>query len=123
MVDVTPRALLHRLERGAVYAPEKAQQALQNFFTESNLTALRELALRQTAHQIEDRRKEELAPSPVIAEPGGLRKERILLWLTADPATAMLIRRGRRVADYLQSECNSACGIEGRRFREGARTY
>ncbi len=107
MVDVTPRALLHRLERGVVYAPEKAQKALENFFSESNLTALRELALRQTAHQIEDRREEELvrAPSPVIPEPGALGKERILLWLTSHPATAILIRRGRRVADYLQSEC------------------
>ena len=55
MVDVTPRALLHRLERGVVYAQEKAQKALENFFTESNLTALRELAMRQTAHQIEEK--------------------------------------------------------------------
>ncbi len=107
MVDLTPRALLHRLERGVVYEPGKAQKALENFFIESNLTALRELALRQTAHQIEDRREEELdrAPAPVLPEPGALRGERILLWLTADPATAILIRRGRRVADYLQSDC------------------
>ncbi len=107
MVDVTPRALLHRLERGVVYAPEKAQKALENFFTESNLTALRELALRQTAHQIEDRREEEQisAPSPVVTDGGERGTERILLWLTPDPATAMLIRRGRRVADYLQAEC------------------
>src|SRR6201997_3225286 len=41
MTDVTPRALLHRLERGVVYAPDKARQALENFFTETNLTALR----------------------------------------------------------------------------------
>ena len=107
MVDVTPRALLHRLERGVVYAPEKAQQALDNFFTETNLTALRELALRQTAHQIEDRRVEEQvrSPSPVLPKPGSRGHERILLWLTADPATAVLIRRGRRVADYLQADC------------------
>ncbi len=107
MVDVTPRALLHRLERGVVYEPGKAQKALENFFTESNLTALRELALRQTAHQIEDRREEELvrAPAAVFPEPIAWSAERILLWLTADPATAILIRRGRRVADYLQSDC------------------
>lgn len=107
MVDVTPRALLHRLERGVVYAPDKAQKALENFFTESNLTALRELALRQTAHQIEDRREEEevRTPSPVLSATGERANERILLWLTPDPATAMLIRRGRRVADYLQADC------------------
>ena len=104
MVDVTPRALLHRLERGVVYAPDKAQRALEHFFTESNLTALRELAMRQTAHQIEDRLEvgERIRePEPVL--PG--TKEQILLWLTPDPTSAMLIRRGHRVADYLHVPC------------------
>lgn len=107
MVDVTPRALQHRLERGVVYPPEKAMRALENFFTEQNLTALRELALRQTAHSLEDR----CEPAP-----GDLRQrsktapksnERILLWLTMNPSTAMLIRRGHRVADYLNSTCDA----------------
>jgi two-component system sensor histidine kinase KdpD len=96
MVDLTPRALLHRLERGVVYAPDKALRALENFFTETNLTALRELALRQAAHQVEDHRQ---------AAPASGTAEKILIHLTADPSTAMLIRRGRRVADYLQTEC------------------
>src|ERR1051325_957725 len=55
MVDLTPRALLHRLERGVVYGREKAEKALQNFFRESTLVALRELALRQAAHEVEHR--------------------------------------------------------------------
>src|SRR4051812_25441762 len=55
MVDLTPRALLNRLERGVVYPPDKAQRALQNFFKESTLVALREMALRQTAHEVEER--------------------------------------------------------------------
>jgi two-component system, OmpR family, sensor histidine kinase KdpD len=104
MVDVTPRALLHRLERGVVYAPEKARQALENFFTESNLTALRELAMRQTAHQLEERREELRLPAPVVPRESG-RRESILIWLTPHPSTAMLIRRGRRVADFLNSSC------------------
>jgi two-component system sensor histidine kinase KdpD len=104
MVDVTPRALLHRLERGVVYSHEKAQQALENFFTESNLAALRELALRQTAHQLEERREELREPQPVIESQ---RQESILIWLTLKPSTAMLIRRGRRVADYLNSSCTA----------------
>ena len=37
MIDLTPRALLHRVERGVVYGPEKAQRAMQNFFRESTL--------------------------------------------------------------------------------------
>jgi two-component system, OmpR family, sensor histidine kinase KdpD len=96
MVDLSPRALLHRLERGVVYAPDKALRALENFFTETNLTALRELALRQAAHQVEDHSG--------AAQTSG-SAEKILIHLTADPSTAMLIRRGRRVADYLQTEC------------------
>jgi two-component system sensor histidine kinase KdpD len=111
MVDVTPRALLHRLERGVVYAPEKAKKAIENFFTESNLTALRELAMRQTAHQLEEKREELRTPLPVAgligAEHDSLRQERILLWLTPHPSTAMLIRRGRRVADYLGAPCTA----------------
>ena len=55
MVDLTPRALLNRLERGVVYPPERAQAALQNFFKEPTLVALRELAMRQTAHAVESR--------------------------------------------------------------------
>jgi len=98
MTDLTPRALLHRLERGVVYPPDKAMRALENFFTEANLTALRDLALRQTARQVEDHRE---AAAPLE----GARRERILIHLTADPSTAMLIRRGRRVADYLQADC------------------
>ena len=53
MVDLTPRALLNRLERGVVYPPERAQKALQNFFKEPTLVALRELAMRQTAQAVE----------------------------------------------------------------------
>jgi len=52
MIDLTPRALLHRLERGAVYGREKAERAMQNFFRESTLVALRELALRQAAYEV-----------------------------------------------------------------------
>lgn len=107
MVDVTPRALLHRLERGVVYAPEKARRALENFFTESNLTALRELALRQTAHQLEERREDLRLPQPVRALDAKPREEAIVIWLTPHPSTAMLIRRGRRVADYLDSSCTA----------------
>ena len=56
MVDATTEALLNRLKRGDIYALEKAQKAMENFFKESNLTALRELALRQTAHELETER-------------------------------------------------------------------
>ncbi len=113
MVDLTPRALMNRLERGVVYSPEKAQRALENFFKESTLVALRELALRQTAHEVEIRQApvQDLPPAAALQEksesPSALeaRSDRILVHLTEHPATGMLIRRGKRVADYLQAEC------------------
>jgi len=98
-VDLTPRALRNRLERGVVYSQEKAQRAMENFFTETNLTALREMAMRHTAHEVEER----LEPGPAL--PPSSRKERILICLTSSPASAVLIRRGKRVADYLQADC------------------
>ena len=105
MVDLTPRALLNRLARGVVYPPEQARAALENFFRESTLVALRELAMRQAAHVIESRLSaEELsAAGPVAA--GAQAQERLLLVITPDPSSAALIRRGRRVADYLNADC------------------
>jgi two-component system sensor histidine kinase KdpD len=103
LVDLTPRALLNRLERGVVYSPERARQALQNFFKEPTLAALRELAMRQTAQTVETRNQAEAEKG---AEARALRAdERLLLLIDQDPASAALIRRGRRVADYLQAEC------------------
>ena len=98
-VDLTPQALRNRIERGVVYAPEKARRAMDNFFTETNLTALREIAMRHAAHEAEDK----LRPAPARAPSG--RHERILICLTGSPSSAILIRRGKRLADYLQADC------------------
>jgi two-component system sensor histidine kinase KdpD len=101
-VDVPPRALLNRLQRGVIYGTDKAQRALQNFFKEPTLAALREMALRQTAHEVDirqhDQHEHELDTEPET-------RERILIHVTEAPATAALIRRGRRVADYLKADC------------------
>lgn len=105
MVDLTPRALLHRLERGVVYAPEQAQQALQNFFREPTLVALRELALRQAALAIEHRiATVEEADAGELQRPSQ-KHQKILVYLTADPKTAMVTRRAKRVSDFLGVEC------------------
>jgi len=107
MIDLTPRALLNRLERGVVYAPDKASRALENFFRESNLVALREMALRQTAHEVEIR---EVDPDQFwrFARTGaaeGEPAERILVHITSHPETANLIRRAWRIAEFLQAGC------------------
>ena len=98
LVDLTPRALLHRLERGVVYPPERAQRALAHFFREGTLGGLRELALRQAAHVTEARQEE-----PAAAPAAG--RDRVLIHVTADPESAMLIRRGKRVADFIRAAC------------------
>jgi two-component system sensor histidine kinase KdpD len=106
MVDLTPRALLNRLARGVVYAPERARAALENFFRESTLVALRELAMRQAAYAVESRLPDEEPERPWPATPGeGQGRDRLLLVITPEPSSAALIRRGRRVADYLRAEC------------------
>ena len=113
MVDLPPQALLNRLKRGAIYSRDKARLAAEKFFQESNLVALRELAMRQTAHEVEvrlgapeetERPAEDAGdrPSPATAAPPS---DRILIFITDDPSTAALIRRGRRVADYLKADC------------------
>jgi two-component system sensor histidine kinase KdpD len=112
MVDLTPRALLNRLARGVVYPPDKAKKALEYFFQESTLVALRELALRQTAHEVEIRQVDYDSPGFQQIAPNGDESgeaprsvDRILILVTPDPSTAMLIRRGKRVADYLHADC------------------
>ena len=115
VVDLPPEALLNRLRRGAVYSSEKASQALQNFFKESTLVALRELTLRQAAHEVDSRQaaQERIESSPPVPVAEGTvpslsaseKPDRILIHVTADPATAALVRRGRRVADFLRAEC------------------
>jgi len=107
MIDLTPRALLHRLERGVVYSREKAQHALQNFFRETSLVALRELTLRETAHEIEHRSEEGERGQAFQEHIRNQRRKhhRIMAFITSHPKTAMVIRRARRVSDFLGAEC------------------
>jgi two-component system sensor histidine kinase KdpD len=127
MVDLTPRALLNRLARGVVYPPDKAEKAIQHFFQESTLVALREMALRQTAHEVEIRQVDYDSPgfqtTPADGDETGQAPasvDRILIFVTADPASAMVIRRGKRVADYLHADCFAVAVQPSSGRREGA---
>ena len=113
MVDLTPRALLNRLERGVVYPQDKAKRAMENFFKESTLVALREMALRQTAMEVEERLEQSDGGTRLAAalgatgQAGGKRHlhDAIVIYISDDPSTAMLIRRGKRVADVIHADC------------------
>ena len=115
LADLPPRALLNRLQRGVIYGTEKAQQARAHFFKESTLSALREMALRQAAHEVDVRQGEPSTQNAAAGDsvsqpiPADEASERILIHITESPATAALIRRGRRVADYLKAECFAVC--------------
>jgi two-component system sensor histidine kinase KdpD len=120
LVDLPPQALLNRLQRGVVYSPEKAKQAMENFFKEHILGALREVAMRQIAHEVEVHQLEPIAELSGIAESAGASvvgvsgQERILIHISDAPSTAALIRRGRRVADYLRGDCIAVCVLPPR---------
>ena len=94
LVDVTPEVLRARLKAGKIYAHDKVEQALANFFTAENLTVLRELALREVADAVED----------AAVEGGSNLKERIAVAVTARSEATRLIRRGARLAHRLDGE-------------------
>ena len=97
-VDVTVDELRNRLRQGKIYAPEKVEQSLANFFRKGNLNMLRELALRTTAEQVSNRASEyrrtqglEQAPIP----------EKVMVCLSERPGTERLLRVGARIAGRL----------------------
>ena len=102
MVDLTPEALQNRMKRGDVYMPAKVEQALNNFFRRGNLIALRELALRQVAEQV-DRSLENYMTAKDIQKNWAVR-ERIAVCVSSSPAAQYLIARAARMARRLDSE-------------------
>jgi two-component system, OmpR family, sensor histidine kinase KdpD len=97
-VDITIDELRARLRQGKIYAPEKVEQALANFFRKGNLNMLRELALRTTAEQVgaaasEYRRTQGLEQAPM--------PEKVMVCLSSRPGMERLIRTGARVAGRL----------------------
>ncbi len=102
MVDLTPEALQNRMKRGDVYTTEKVDQALKNFFRRGNLIALRELALRQIAEQV-DKTLESYMEQKNIEESWPVR-ERIAVCISAHPRSQYLIARAARMARRIDAE-------------------
>ena len=102
LVDLPPDDLLQRLREGKVYVPDQAEWARENFFKKPTLTALRELALRQTAQRV-DAQMEFYRRSEGIAKAWGVR-ERMLVCI-GDPAQGVrLVRAARRLAGALRAD-------------------
>jgi two-component system sensor histidine kinase KdpD len=102
MVDLTPEALHNRMKRGDVYSTEKVERSLKNFFRRGNLIALRELALRQVAEQV-DRSLETYMEDEDIRKNWGVR-ERLAICISGNPAGQYLVARGARMARRMDAE-------------------
>ncbi|HUE43961.1 MAG TPA: sensor histidine kinase KdpD [Candidatus Sulfotelmatobacter sp.] len=102
MVDLTPEALQNRMKRGDVYSTEKVERSLKNFFRRGNLIALRELALRQVAEQV-DRSLETYMEDQDIRKNWGVR-ERMAVCVSANPTGQYLIARSARMARRMDAE-------------------
>jgi two-component system sensor histidine kinase KdpD len=106
LIDLTPEALIERLRAGKVYPGESIEAALNNFFTVENLLALREVALRQVAQEVEAKRL-------VVEQPLGTREERVaaevpravserlLALVRPQPSSQRLVRRAWRSSQRL----------------------
>jgi two-component system, OmpR family, sensor histidine kinase KdpD len=106
LIDLPPEALIERLRAGKVYPPDRVESALNNFFKIENLTALREIALRQVAEEVEAKR--------LVTELVGVREEsiadaapqavgeRLLALVEPYPGAQRLVRRAWRSAQRLR---------------------
>jgi two-component system, OmpR family, sensor histidine kinase KdpD len=97
-VDITVEELRSRLKQGKIYAPEKVEQSLANFFRKGNLNMLRELALRTTAEEVgsraaEYRRSQGLEQAPL--------PEKVMVCISPRLGTERLLRVGARIAGRL----------------------
>ncbi|MFG2954185.1 ATP-binding protein [Streptomyces sp. NPDC048291] len=96
-VDIPPEGLRRRMAHGNIYAPEKIDAALANYFRPGNLTALRQLALLWVADRVDEALQSYRAEHAI----GGVweTRERVVVALTGGPEGDTLVRRAARIAD------------------------
>src|SRR5690349_14666895 len=112
LVDLPPDDLIERLKEGKVYIPQQAERALEHFFSPTNLTALRELALRRTADRVDEQLLTQMQ-ARAIQGPWAAG-ERVLVCVSEDPRGAGLVRYAKRLADRLHGPL-TAIYVETRR--------
>ncbi|HTS89225.1 MAG TPA: sensor histidine kinase KdpD [Gemmatimonadales bacterium] len=102
LADLTPDDLLTRMQQGKVYLAEQAERAKDRFFRKGNLIALRELALRRVAERVDAQMRGYMVEHGIRETwPAG---ERLLVAVGSNPASARLVRAGRRIAERLHCE-------------------
>ncbi len=101
LIDLTPEDLIQRLRDGKVYVSHQAERAMRHYFSQGNLTALRELALRRTAQRVDDQMvsymQAHAIPGPWAAG------ERILACIGSDASGTDVVRHAKRMADSLKA--------------------
>lgn len=101
VIDLSPEELIERLNEGKVYVPDTAKRALGHYFSQGNLTALRELALRRTAQRV-DAQMLGYMRSHAISGPWAAG-ERLLVCIDDAKGAAQLVRHAKRLADLLRA--------------------
>ncbi|HTX11231.1 MAG TPA: histidine kinase [Solirubrobacteraceae bacterium] len=114
LIDITPQSLVERLRAGKVYPAERVQAALNNFFKVENLAALREVALRQVAEEVEAKRIPMDPDAVRLGRPGDERLidnaapaavgERLLALITPEAKSQRVVRRAWRSAQRLGAD-------------------
>src|SRR6266516_4503432 len=117
LVGMTPEALRRRMAHGNIYAPDKVDAALGNYFRVGNLTALRELALLWLAEKVDEQLDRYRAEHRITAT--WETRERVVVALTGGPEGDTLIRRAARIAtrntgaDLLAVHVSRSDGLTG----------
>jgi two-component system sensor histidine kinase KdpD len=101
LIDLSPEGARARMQHGHIYPPAQAAAALENFFRPANLAALREIALRRTAQEVDEQLEELMRESG--RDQAGL-EEHVLVYIQPAPFARTLIRRGWRLAQGLKGD-------------------
>jgi two-component system sensor histidine kinase KdpD len=103
-IDISGEDLRQRLRDGKIYQADKIQTALMNFFTDENLTTLRELALREVASSV-DRSRDEIVRRGANGNAARRTVDRVMACLSSDPPLSrVLLRKASRIAGRLNSD-------------------
>ncbi len=107
VIDLPPDELLKRLEEGKVYAPERSQQAIQNFFRKGNLTALREMSLRLTAERVDHQLRDYMRTARITGP--WKSGQRFVVGISPSPHSVSVLRWARRLSYTMNASWVVVC--------------